>query len=276
MVSRDHKLSVWRQCSLLTLARSNLYYEPKGESAENLRVMEIIDKQFLETPWYGSRQMARYMRRQGHQCARHRVRRLMRLMRLVPIYQEPNTSKKHSQHKIWSYLLKDVVIERPNQFWCADITYIPMRRGFLYLVAIMDWFSRKVLAWRLSNSMDAEFCVEALKEALAKYGTPETFNTEQGNQFTSAAWIELLIEAKVKISMDGKGRWIDNRMSERLWRSLKYECVYLHDSERGSQAKAGIRKWLAYYNAERPHSTHGILTPNKAYENKTEPTKLVA
>jgi putative transposase len=161
-------------------------------------------------------------------------------MRLVPIYQEPNTSKKHPQHKIWPYLLKDVVIDRSNQVWCADITYIPMRRGFLYLVAIMDWFSRKVLAWRLSNSMDADFCVEALKEALAKYGTPEIFNTDQGSQFTSGAWIDVLTEAKVKISMDGKGRWIDNRMIERLWRSLKYECVYLHAFERGSEAKAGI------------------------------------
>lgn len=159
---------------------------------------------------------------------------------------------------------------------CADITYIPMRRGFLYLVAIMDWFSRKVLAWRLSNSMDADFCVEALKEALAKYGPPEIFNTDQGSQFTSGAWIDVLTEAKVKIGMDGKGRWIDNRMIERLWRSLKYECVYLHAFERGAEAKAGIGKWLAYYNAERPHSTHGILTPNEAYESLAEPTKLAA
>ena len=151
-----------------------------------------------------------------------------------------------------------------------------MPRGFLYLVAIMDWFSCKVLAWRLSNSMDADFCVEALKEALAKYGTPEIFNTDQGSQLTSGAWIDVLPEAKVKISMDGKGRWIDNRMIERLWRSLKYECVYLHAFERGSEAKAGIGKWLAYYNADRPHSTHGILTPNEAYECNTEPTRLAA
>jgi len=276
MVSKDHKLSVRRQCALLTLARSNLYYQPKGESAENLRFMEIIDKQFLETPWYGSRQMARYMKRNNHKCGRHRVRRLMRLMRLVPIYQEPNTSKKHPQHKIWPYLLRNVVINRPNQVWCADITYIPMQRGFLYLVAIMDWHSRKVLAWRLSNSMDTAFCVEALKEALAKHGTPEIFNTDQGSQFTSGDWIDVLTDAKIKISMDGKGRWIDNRMIERLWRSLKYECVYLYAFETGSQAKAGIGKWLAYYNAERPHSTHGILTPDEAYVSKTEPMRLAA
>lgn len=276
MVSKDHKLSVRRQCALLTLTRSSLYYEPKGESAENLRFMGIIDKQFLETPWYGSRQMARYMKRNNHQCGRHRVRRLMRLMRLVPIYQEPNTSKKHPQHKIWPYLLRNLVIDRPNQVWCADITYIPMQRGFLYLVAIMDWHSRKVLSWRLSNSMDAGFCIEALKEALAKHGTPEIFNTDQGSQFTSGDWIDVLTEAKVKISMDGKGAWRDNRMIERLWRSLKYECVYLHAFESGSETKAGIRKWLAYYNGERPHSTHGILTPDEAYASKTEPMRLAA
>ena len=276
MVNKDHKPSVRRQCVLLTLVRSNLYYDPKGESAENLRFMDIIDKQFLETPWYGSRQMARHMERQGHKYGRHRVRRLMRLMRLVPIYQEPNTSNKHPQHKIWPYLLRKRVIDRPNQVWCADITYIPMQRGFLYLVAIMDWCSRKVLAWRLSNSMDAEFCVEALKEALATHGTPQIFNTDQGSQFTSGDWIDVLSDAKIKISMDGKGRWGDTRMIERLWRSLKYECVYLHAFEKGSEAKAGIRKWLEYYNAERPHSTHGILTPNEAYARKTAPMRLAA
>ena len=248
----------------------------KARVQKNLRFMDIIDKQFLETPWYGSRQMARHMERQGHKYGRHRVRRLMRLMRLVPIYQEPNTSNKHPQHKIWPYLLRKRVIDRPNQVWCADITYIPMQRGFLYLVAIMDWCSRKVLAWRLSNSMDAEFCVEALKEALATHGTPQIFNTDQGSQFTSGDWIDVLSDAKIKISMDGKGRWGDTRMIERLWRSLKYECVYLHAFEKGSEAKAGIRKWLEYYNAERPHSTHGILTPNEAYARKTAPMRLAA
>jgi len=270
------RLSVRRQCKLLSLTRSGLYYSPKGESTENLRFMVIIDKQFLDTPWYGSRQMARHMQRQGHKCGRHRVRRLMRLMRLVPIYQVPNTSKKHPQHKIYPYLLRGLKIERPNQVWCTDITYIPMRRGFLYLVAIMDWATRKVLSWRLSNTMEAEFCVEALKEALAKYGAPEIFNTDQGSQFTSHEFTQVLKDAEVKISMDGRGRWIDNRMIERLWRSLKYECVYLRAFDRGSEAKAEIGKWLAYYNTERPHSTHGILTPDEAYERKTEPTRLAA
>jgi putative transposase len=276
MVSKDHELSQRRQCALLQLSRSTLYYRPKGESAENLRFMEIIDKQFLETPWYGSRQMARHMKRQGHKCGRHRVRRLMRLMRLVPIYQEPNTSKKHSAHKIYPYLLKGLAITRPNQVWCADITYIRMERGFLYLVAIMDWYSRKVLAWRLSNTLEADFCVAALKEALATYGPPEIFNTDQGSQFTSSDWIDELKEAKVKISMDGKGRWVDNRMIERLWRSLKYECVYLRAFETGSQAREGIGRWLAYYNAERPHSTHGILTPDEVHGNRTEPMRIAA
>ena len=276
MINKEHELSLRKQCKLLTLARSNLYYKPKGESAENLKFMEIIDKQFLKTPWYGSRQMARYMQRQGHKCGRHRIRRLMRLMRLVPIYQEPNASKKHPEHKIYPYLLKDMVIDRPNQVWCTDITYIPMRHGFLYLIAIMDWHSRKVLAWRLSNSMDTDFCIEALKETMQTHGKPEIFNTDQGSQFTSTDWIKELTDAGIKISMDGKGRWVDNRMIERLWRSLKYECVYLHAFETGAQARTGIGEWLEYYNSERPHSTHGILTPKEAYEKKTEPAKLAA
>ena len=238
--------------------------------------MAIIDKQFLDTPWYGSRQMARYMQWQGHKCGRHRVRRLMRKMRLMPIYQTPNTSKKHPQHKVWPYLLKGLAITRPNQVWCVDISYIPMRRGFLYLVAIMDWFSRKVLAWRLSNSMEAGFYVEALKEALAKYGPPEIMNSDQGSQFTSVEWTNALTEAGVKVSMDGRGRWIDNRMIERLWRSLKYECIYLNAFETGSEARGGIERWIDYYNADRPHSTHGILTPNEAYETKIEPEKMAA
>ncbi|WP_413848426.1 IS3 family transposase [Tateyamaria sp.] len=276
MVSAEHSLSQRRQCALLRLSRSSLYYQPVGESAANLMLMKIIDKQFLETPWYGSRQMARHMQRQGHKCGRHRVRRLMRKMRLTPIYQTPNTSKKHPQHKVWPYLLKGLAITRPNQVWCVDISYIPMRRGFLYLVAIMDWFSRKVLAWRLSNSMEADFCVEALQDAIARYGKPEIMNSDQGSQFTGFEWTNALSKAGVRISMDGKGRWVDNRMIERLWRSLKYECVYLHAFETGSEARQGIGNWLAYYNAERPHSSHGILTPDEAYASKTEPMRLAA
>lgn len=276
-MKKDHPdLSLRRQCSLLSLARSTLYYQPRGESAENLKFMEIIDRQFLETPWYGSRQMARHMKREGLRCGRHRVRRLMKLMRLVPIYQEPKTSKKHPEHKIYPYLLKNLPITRPNQVWCADISYIPMRRGFLYLVAIMDWHSRKVLSWRLSNSMDAGFCVEALKEALAGYGTPEIFNTDQGSQFTSTDFTDVLRDAKIKISMDGRGRWIDNRMIERLWRSLKYECVYLNAFETGSEARDGIGDWISYYNERRPHSSHGIMTPDEAYDRRSPDLKVAA
>jgi putative transposase len=288
-VKKDHPgVSVRRQCALLCLARASLYYQPLGECAENLRFMEVIDKQFLETVaklrhrfeqrWrrYGSRQMARHMQREGHECGRHRVRRLMKLMRLVPIYQEPKTSKKHPAHKIYPYLLAELHISRPNQVWCTDITYIPMRRGFLYLVAIMDWHSRKVLSWRLSNTMEAGFCIEALKDALARYGPPEIFNSDQGSQFTSTDFTGVLLDAKVKISMDGRGRWIDNRMIERLWRSLKYECVYLNAFETGSEARIGIGAWISYYNEKRPHSSHGLLTPAEAYDTQDPNLKAAA
>lgn len=274
MVSKKPELSQRRQCKLLHLSRSTLYYTPRGESTENLRFMKIIDEQFLKTPYYGSRQMMRFLKRHNHQCGRHRIRRLMRFMRLVPIYQEPGTSKKHPQHKVYPYLLKGLDINRSNQVWCADITYIPMERGFLYLVAIMDWHSRCVLSWRLSNTMEAGFCVDALKEALAQYGPPEIFNTDQGSQFTSDEWTGVLKDAGVRISMDGKGRWIDNRMVERLWRSLKYECVYLHAFETGSQARKAIAKWIHKYNTERPHSSHDILTPAEAYAGKSEPVTM--
>lgn len=276
-IDRDHpKLSLRRQCRLLSLSRSSLYYTPLGESAENLMLMRLIDEQFLETPWYGARQMSRWLRRQGHVAGRHRVRRLMRKMGLTPIYQPPRTSEPHPEHKVYPYLLKNLEVTRPNQVWCADITYIPMRRGFLYLVAIMDWATRKVLAWRLSNTMDAGFCVEALKEAMARFGKPEIFNTDQGSQFTGFEWTNALAKAGVKISMDGRGRWIDNRFIERLWRSLKYECVYLHAFDRGSEARAGIGRWISYYNTDRPHSALSGLTPKEAYETGWGGTKLAA
>lgn len=276
-VEKDHpQLSVRRQCRLLLLSRSTLYYTPVGESAENLALMRVIDEQFLQTPWYGSRQMARWLQRQGHTAGRHRVRRLMRKMGLTPIYQAPRTSQPHPEHKIYPYLLRDLTIERPNHVWCADITYIPMRRGFLYLVAIMDWATRKVLAWRLSNTMDVGFCLEALDEAMARYGRPEIFNTDQGSQFTSLDFTEKLKDAEIKVSMDGRGRWIDNRFIERLWRSLKYECVYLNAFETGSEARRGIGRWIKYYNGDRPHSSHNGLTPNEAYETSWKGEKLAA
>jgi putative transposase len=276
-IEKDHpRLSVRRQCRVLLLSRSTLYYAPVGESVENLALMRLIDEQFLQTPWYGSRQMARWLQRQGHSAGRHRVRRLMKKMGLVPIYQPPKTSQPHPEHKIYPYLLRDLTIERPNHVWCADITYIPMRRGFLYLVAIMDWSTRKVLAWRLSNTMDVGFCLEALDEAMARYGKPEIFNTDQGSQFTSLDFTAKLKDAEIKISMDGRGRWIDNRFIERLWRSLKYECVYLNAFETGSEARHGIGRWINYYNGDRPHSSHNGLTPNEAYETSWKGEKLAA
>lgn len=187
-------------------------------------------------------------------------------MRLVPIYQEPNTSKKHPQHKIWPYLLRNVVIDRPYQVWCADISYIPMRRGFLYLVAIMDWYSRKVLTWRLSNSMDADFCVEALKDALAKHMKPEIFNTDQGSQFTGKDWIDVLKSNDIKISMDGKGRWMDNVFIERLWRSLKYERIRLYSYSTLPELRTHVSEWMEFYNHERPHHSHDMQTPWSQYQ----------
>jgi len=262
------RLSIVRQCDLLGVARSTYYRELKGESSSNLALMRAIDQQFLETPWCGSRMMTRCMRRQGWSVGRKRVRRLMRKMGLTPVYSKRNTSLPHPQHKVYPYLLNGMTIDRPNQVWCADITYIPMRRGFLYLVAIMDWASRKVLSWRLSNTLEADFCVEALSEALKRFGTPAIFNTDQGSQFTSLEFAERLKHAGVRISMDGKGRWMDNVMIERLWRSLKYECVYLNAFENGIEARRKIGNWIGYYNEERPHSSLEDRTPNEAYENQ--------
>jgi putative transposase len=272
MVEPDHQnLSISRQCELVDISRSSWYYGVLGESSENLELMRIIDEQFMEEPSWGSRQMARHLRRKGYWVNRKRVKRLMQKMGLMAIYQKPNTSKPHPEHKIYPYLLRGVEITKPNHVWCADVTYIPMRKGFLYLVAVMDWASRKVLSWRLSNTMDAEFCVSALKEALAKYGKPDVFNTDQGSQFTSSAFTETLKEAEVNISMDGRGRWVDNVMIERLWRTLKYDCVYLNAFETGTEARKGIGKWIRRYNEERPHSSLDDKTPHETYWNLPRP-----
>ena len=258
-------LSIVRQCALLQMSRSGRYYQPAGENADTLALMRLIDEAFLECPYYGSRQMMRHLQRLGHRVSRNRVRRLMRKMGLRAIYQKPNTSAPHPEHRIYPYLLRDLQIVRPNQVWCTDITYIPMRRGFLYLVAVMDWQSRRVLSWRLSNTMDVGFCVEALEEAMARHGRPEIFNTDQGSQFTSLAFTKVLITAGIRISMDGKGRWMDNVFIERLWRSLKYECVYLNAFETGLTLRAGLSLWISHYNTRRPHSTLAGRTPDEAY-----------
>jgi len=266
MISRDRPgLSLSRQCRVLAISRSAFYYTPKGESVENLALMRRIDALFMKYPFYGSRQMVRQLLREGIAVGRHRVRRLMRLMGLEAIYQAPRTSDPHPAHRVYPYLLGGMVIDRPNRVWCADITYIPVQRGFLYLVAIMDWATRHVLAWRLSNTMDASFCVDALKSALDRYGSPDIFNTDQGSQFTSFDFTGVLGRAEVAISMDGRGRCMDNIFIERLWRSLKYEAVYLHELTDGFKAERVIGEWIGFYNTERPHSSLDGRTPAEAY-----------
>lgn len=232
--------------------------------------MTLIDKQFMETPFYGVRQMTWHLKALGHTVNKKRIRRLIRVMGLMPIYQKPNTSRPNKAHKRYPYLLGGLNITEANHVWCADITYVPMRKGFLYLVAIMDWATRRVLSWRLSNTLDTDFCVEALNEAILRFGPPRIFNTDQGSQFTSFKWTHALRQAGVKISMDGKGRFMDNIFIERLWRSLKYEAVYLHAWSGGREAKAGINTWMEFYNLRRPHSAHKGLTPDQVYWTKRQ------
>jgi putative transposase len=259
-------LPVSRQCRLLSVSRASVYRQRVVVSEEDCTIMALLDRQYLVRPYYGSRRMAVWLATQGHVVNRKRVQRLMRLAGLVAIYQRPNTSKPAAAHKIYPYRLGGLSIERVNQVWCADVTYIPMARGFLYLVVIMDWVSRAVLAWRLSNTLGAEFCVEALEEALSLHGRPEIFNTDQGSQFTGGDFTGTLERHKVTISMDGKGRYMDNIFVERLWRSLKYEEVYLKAYSSVAEAKAGIGSWLGFYNAERQHQSLGYRTPRQAYE----------
>jgi putative transposase len=267
MVERDNpELAVSQQCRLLAVPRSAVYRPPAEVSAEDLAIMALIDRQYLVRPYYGSRRMAAWLATQGHVVNRKRVQRLMRLLGLVAIYQRPNTSKPAAAHRIYPYLLGGLAIGRVNQVWCSDVTYIPMAKGFLYLVVIMDWASRAVLAWRLSNTLGADFCVEALEEALAKYDRPEIFNTDQGSQFTSDDFTSTLKDHAIMISMDGKGRCMDNIFVERLWRSLKYEEVYLNAYATVAEAKAGIGAWLDFYNEERQHQSLGYRTPRQIYQ----------
>ena len=257
-------MSLWRQSELLGLSRSSLYYTPRGASAEELALMRRLDELYLEHPFYGSRQMVRHLRREGTAVGRDRVRRLMRVMGLEALYCKPRTSVAHPQHRVYPYLLRGVKVERPDHVWCADLTYIPVSQGYLYLVAVMDWASRFVLSWRLSNTMDSRMCIEALEAALG-YGTPEIFNTDQGAQFTSVAFTERVLSAGAKCSMDGRGRCLDNVFIERLWRSLKYEAVYLHELCDGFEAERVIASWMRFYTEERPHSALGGRTPSEAY-----------
>ena len=262
----DDDLSIVAQCRLLSVPRSTLYRRPAPVSEDDLQLLRRIDEQYLTAPFYGSRRMVAVLRRDGWAVNRKRVRRLMRLLGIEAIYQKPNTSRRHPDHKVYPYLLRGLVIDRPNQVWCADITYIPLAKGFVYLVAVMDWFSRRVLAWRLSIGMETSFCVEALKDATDRYGQPEIFNTDQGVQFTSGDFIDELETSGVRISMDGKGRFLDNIFIERLWRSLKYEEVFIKAYISIGEARSGIRAWLAFYNDTRLHQALGYRTPSEIFE----------
>ena len=265
MIDRNHRLPVSRQCQVLGLPRSTAYYQPVPVSVEELALMRRIDELHLEIPSAGSRTLRTFLRKDGHRLGRQRVRRLMRKMGLEAIYRKPNLSRRHAAHPIYPYLLRHLRIDRSNQGWATDITYIPMRRGFVYLVAIMDWYSRRVLAWRLSNTLSTDFCVEALEEAIARYGAPEIFNTDQGCQFTSAEFTDVLKARDIRISMDGKGCWRDNVFIERLWRTVKYEEVYLKAYDTVSAAKASLGTFFEYYNRRRPHQSLDDETPDAIY-----------
>ena len=265
MIDRDHKLPVTTQCQILRLVRSTAYYQSEPVSPEDLALMRRIDELHLEYPFAGSRMLRDLLVQDGARVGRRHVRTLMRRMGIEAIYRRPNTSRRDGKAGVFPYLLRGLKITRPNQVWAADITYIPMRRGFVYLFAILDWATRRVLSWRVSNTLGTDFCIEAISEAIARYGTPEIFNTDQGCQFTSRLFIEYLKQHGIRQSMDGRGCWRDNVFVERLWRSIKYEEVYLHAYESVSQARAGIARYLAFYNAARPHSSLGKKTPDQSY-----------
>lgn len=265
MIDKKASLSIVRQCHLLDLSRSSFYYHEKPVSELDIKLMRLIDEIHLELPFYGSRRIKYELRKKGYKIGRGHVGALMRKMGIVALYKKPRTSKPNPAHKIYPYLLKGLDITAANHVWAADITYLPMAKGFCYLVAIMDWSSRRVLSWRLSNTLDTSFCLEALEEAMARFGTPEIFNTDQGSQFTSDDFTGALHARGIKISMDGKGRWIDNVFIERLWRSVKYEDVYLKAYGSISEAKSGLREYFDLYNFRRPHQGLDDRIPNEVY-----------
>ncbi len=266
LVESNAPLPMRRQCELLGVNRSSLYYEPVEPDAEELALMRRMDELHLKQPFFGSRMMTQTLKAEGAIVNRKRVQRLMRLMGLETTAPKPATSKPAPEHAIYPYLLRNLKVSRINQVWAADITYIPMARGFVFLVAIIDWYSRRVLAWRLSNTLETSFCVEALHEALARYGCPEIFNTDQGSQFTSEDFTDVVLDRGIKISMDGKGRWLDNIFGERLWRSLKYEEVYLYAYDTVQVARAGIARYFDFFNDKRPHKALGYQTPARFYD----------
>jgi putative transposase len=265
MIDRGHGLPLARQAKLLKLSRSSLYYEPPPVSATELAIMRRIDARHLDYPFAGSRMLRDLLRSEGVVIGRDRVTTMMQRMRIAALYRRPNTSKPAPGHKIYPYLLRGLAVEWPNQVWAMDISYIPMARGFVYLAAVVDWFSRRVLAWRLSITLEVEFCLEAVEEALAKHGRPEIFNTDQGSQFTSGAFTALLLKNAIAISMDGRGAWRDNVFVERLWRTIKYEEVYLRAYDSVGEARASLGRYLDFYNRKRPHSSLDARTPDRAY-----------
>jgi putative transposase len=273
LIDRESEVTIMRQCELLGLCRSSLYYQPKPVSEADLKLMRRIDELHLKHPFLGARRLARMLQREGFDVGRRHVGTLMQLMGIEAIYRKRRTSIPGKGHKISPYLLGNVVIGRPNQAWAADITYLPMAKGFAYLVAILDLYSRKVLSFRISNAMSTDFCVEALEEALTRYGAPEIFNTDQGSQFTADDFTQPLQAKGVRVSMDGKGRWVDNVFVERLWRSVKYEDLYLHAYETMRELKAAIANYFDFYNARRPHQSLDYRTPDEVYFGTNEMKK---
>ena len=265
MIDRDHALPITRQADALSISRSSVYYTPRPPAEETLALMRLIDRLHLEYPFAGSRMLRDLLRLRGIEIGRRRVRTLMRRMGIEALYRKPNTSKAAKGHKIYPYLLRGQPVTRPNQVWAMDITYIPMARGFVYLAAVVDWYTRRVLAWNVSITMDVQFCLDTVAEALARYPAPEIFNTDQGSQFTSRAFTDLLKDNDIRISMDGKGCWRDNVFVERLWRSVKYEEVYLKAYDTVSECRAAISKYLGFYNSQRPHSSLDGATPDHIY-----------
>ena len=268
MIDPEHDLPIKQQAEVLGISRSTVYYEPRPISDEDLWLMRRLDELHLNYPFAGSRMLRGLLWQQGLEVGRRHIKTLMKRMGIEAIYRKPNTSKPAPGHKIYPYLLRDLAVTRPNQVWAMDITYIPMARGFIYLAAVVDWFSRRALAWRLSITMEASFCVEALEEALSKNEKPEIFNTDQGSQFTSEDFTGLLRKNGIDISMDGKGRWRDNVFVERVWKSIKYEEVYLHAYETVQEARTSIGKYLEFYNSIRPHSSLDGFTPDQVYFNR--------
>jgi putative transposase len=265
MIDRDHELSVTKQAEVVGIARSTVYYLPRPVPAVDLALMQQIDKLHTEFPFAGARMLRRLLAANGSEVGRRHVKTLMSRMGIEALYRRPRTTRPEPGHKIYPYLLRGLEVTRPNQVWAMDITYIPMARGFVYLAVVLDWFSRRVLAWRVSITMEASFCIETLQEALARHGKPEIFNTDQGSQFTCEAFTDVLTANEIRISMDGKGAWRDNVFVERLWRTVKYEEVYLHAYDSVSDARASLGRYLDLYNRRRPHSSLDGMTPDRAY-----------